>query len=338
MQQCCINIYTPSPHFPPTLSRIFSSILTHDQLHIVLKLAAIDIGSNAIRFQVTNVIEYQGEHNFKRLEYVRFPLRLGQDVFKYGKIGPDKEDKFLRLMHAFKLLIDLYEVDDYYACATSAMRESENGYRIVEKTRQLLGLKIHIIDGDREAELINNVVVKNLSTDNYLHIDVGGGSTEINLIVDRKKKHAKSFKVGSVRTLEYKTGRDPLAQIDAWVAKKTAGIEGPVTAIGTGGNINKIYDLADKKGHLYLSLKKVEQVRDYVESLSIDERIHKLQLNPDRADVIIPATGIYLKAMKAAGCKEIMVPDVGLKDGLMQLLYERNLKRLELDFETSQKP
>ncbi|GAB5527770.1 MAG: rod shape-determining protein [Roseivirga sp.] len=297
-----------------------------------MKLAAIDIGSNAIRFQVTNVIEYQGAHSFKRLEYVRFPLRLGQDVFKYGKIGPEKEDKFLRLMHAFKLLIDLYEVEDYYACATSAMRESDNGYAIAEKAKQLLGLKIHIIDGDREAELINSVVVRNLSTDNYLHIDVGGGSTELNLITDRKKNAAKSFKVGSVRNLEQKGKHDPLEQIADWVRKKTADLQGPVTAIGTGGNINKIYDLADKKGLLYLSLKKVEQVRDYVASLSIDERIHKLQLNPDRADVIIPATGIYLKAMKAAGCKKIMVPDVGLKDGLMQMLYERNLKRIELDF------
>lgn len=299
-----------------------------------MKLAAIDIGSNAIRFQVTNVIEYEGKHSFKRLEYVRFPLRLGHDVFKYGKIGPDKEDKFFRLMHAFKLLIDLYEVDDYYACATSAMRESENGHTIAKKTEQLLGLKIHIIDGDREAELINNVLVKNLSTDNYLHIDVGGGSTEINLIVNLIKKDSRSFKVGSVRTLENKNGYEPMEEIATWIRTRIADVQGPITAIGTGGNINKVYDLADKKGHLYLSLKKVEQVRDYVASLTIDERMHKLQLNPDRADVIIPATGIYLKAMKAAGCKKIMVPDVGLKDGLMQLLYERNRSRLELNFDT----
>lgn len=309
------------------------SILVNDQLLQTLKLAAIDIGSNAIRFQVTNVIEYQSKHSFKRLEYVRFPLRLGQDVFKYGKIGPDKEEKFFRLMHAFKLLIDLYEVDDYYACATSAMRESENGYTIVEKIKQLLNLKIHIIDGDREAQLINNVVVKNLNTDNYLHIDVGGGSTEINLIIDRKKKEAKSFKVGSVRTLEYKGGQNPLDEISSWVSKKTAKIDSPITAIGTGGNINKIYDLADTKGNLYLSSKKVEQVLEYVASFSIEERIHKLQLNPDRADVIIPATGIYLQAMYAAGCNKIMVPDVGLKDGLMQMLYERNLKHLNIDFD-----
>lgn len=298
-----------------------------------MKLAAIDIGSNAIRFQVTNVTVYQGQHRFKRLEYVRFPLRLGNDVFKYKRIGPDKEDQFFRLMHAFKLLIHLYEVDDYYACATSAMREAENGYALAEKVKQLLGLKIHIIDGEKEAELINNVVVSHLDNDQYLHIDVGGGSTELNLIVNRKKWASKSFKAGSVRTLEKKGNAEILAEMDHWVKKKIGKLEGPISAIGTGGNINKVYELADRKGKLFLSVKQVYEVQDYVESHSIEERIHKLQLNPDRADVIIPATGIYLAAMKAAGCKKIMVPDVGLKDGLMQLLYERNLKKPGLEFD-----
>ena len=297
-----------------------------------MKLAAIDIGSNAIRFQVTNVTEFEGTHRFKRMEYVRFPLRLGHDVFKYQKIGPDKEDKFFRLMHAFKLLLDLYEIDDYYACATSAMRESQNGHALAQKVKQLLGLKIHIIDGEKEAELINNVVMRNLNNDSYLHIDVGGGSTELNLITNRKKVASKSFKIGSVRTLQHK-GNEALEDLAAWVERKRAKAEGGITAIGTGGNINKVYDLADRKGDLFMSLKKVEQVLDHVASHSIEERIHKLQLNADRADVIIPATGIYLAAMRAAGCKKIMVPDVGLKDGLTQMLYERNLGRMKLDFE-----
>ena len=297
-----------------------------------MKLAAIDIGSNAIRFQVTNVTEFEGTHRFKRMEYVRFPLRLGHDVFKYQKIGPDKEDKFFRLMHAFKLLLDLYEIDDYYACATSAMRESKNGHALAQKVKQLLGLKIHIIDGEKEAELINNVVMRNLNNDSYLHIDVGGGSTELNLITNRKKVASKSFKIGSVRTLQHK-GNEALEDLAAWVERKRAKAEGGITAIGTGGNINKVYDLADRKGDLFMSLKKVEQVLDHVASHSIEERIHKLQLNADRADVIIPATGIYLAAMRAAGCKKIMVPDVGLKDGHTQMLYERNLGRMKLDFE-----
>ncbi len=298
-----------------------------------MKLAAIDIGSNAIRFQVTSVTQFQGKHRFKRLEYVRFPLRLGNDVFQYQRIGPDKEDKFFRLMHAFKLLIHLYEVDDYYAYATSAMREAENGYALAEKVKQLLGLKIHIIDGEKEAELINNVVVNHLDQSECLHIDVGGGSTELNLIVDRKKWASKSFKAGSVRTLERKGNADILLEMERWIKKKVGRLEGPITAIGTGGNINKVYELADRKGKLFLSLKQVEEVLDYVAAHSIEERIHKLQLNPDRADVIIPATGIYLAAMKAADCKKIMVPDVGLKDGLMQLLYERNLRKPGLGFD-----
>lgn len=298
-----------------------------------MKLAAIDIGSNAIRFQVTNVTEYQGKHQFKRLEYVRFPLRLGNDVFKYKRIGPDKEDKFFRLMHAFKLLIHLYEAEDYYACATSAMREAENGHAIAEKVKQLLGLKIHIINGEKEAELINNVVVSHLDNDQYLHIDVGGGSTELNLIVNRQKWASKSFKAGSVRTLEHRGNTAILDEMSRWVKKKVAKLPGPIAAIGTGGNINKVYELADRKGKLFLSEKQVHEVLDYVSSHSIEERINKLQLNPDRADVIIPATGIYLEAMKAAGCKKIMVPDVGLKDGLMQMLYERNLKKLSLGFD-----
>ena len=298
-----------------------------------MKLAAIDIGSNAIRFQVTNVTEFEGTHRFKRMEYVRFPLRLGHDVFKYQKIGPDKEDKFFRLMHAFKLLMDLYEVDDYYVCATSAMRESENGHALAQKVKQLLGLKIHIIDGEKEAELINNVVMRNLNEESYLHIDVGGGSTELNLISNRKKAAAKSFRVGSVRTLEHKGSMRALNEMAEWVTRKVAKIEGGITAIGTGGNINKVYDLANRKGDLFMSMKKVEQILDMVAAHSIEERIHKLQLNADRADVIIPATGIYLTAMRAAGCKKIMVPDVGLKDGLTHMLYERNLGRMKIDFE-----
>lgn len=298
-----------------------------------LRLAAIDIGSNAIRFQVTNVLSYEGQHIFKRLEYVRFPLRLGQDVFTLKKIGPEKEDKFLRLMHAFKLLIDLYEVDDYYACATSAMREAENGYKLAEKVNQLLGLKIKIISGDVEAELINKVVLKKLDGQNYLHIDVGGGSTELNLISNGKKVASQSFKVGSVRSIEQLGTSDILEKIDSWVKANVIGKYKVITAIGTGGNINKTYELANKrKIDRVLTLKEVLDVQSYVAGFTLEERIHKLQLNPDRADVIIPASHIYMHVMKSAKCRKIMVPDVGLKDGIMHMLYERNIKDSEVDF------
>tara|TARA_A100000171_G_scaffold50689_1_gene62770 strand:+ start:750 stop:1658 length:909 start_codon:yes stop_codon:yes gene_type:complete len=298
-----------------------------------IRLAAIDIGSNAIRFQVTNVLSYEGQHIFKRLEYIRFPLRLGEDVFKLKKIGSEKEDKFLRLMHSFKLLLDLYEVDDYYACATSAMREAENGYKIAEKVNQLFGLKIKIISGETEAELINRVVLKKLDPQNYLHIDVGGGSTELNLISNGKKLASKSFKIGSVRSIEQIESTDILDNIDNWIRQYITGKYKVITAIGTGGNINKVHDLANKrKIDRSLTLKDVQNVQTYVEGFTLEERIFKLQLNHDRADVIIPASHIYMHVMKSAKCRKILVPDVGLKDGVMHMLYERNIKDTEVGF------
>jgi exopolyphosphatase/guanosine-5'-triphosphate,3'-diphosphate pyrophosphatase len=298
-----------------------------------LKLAAIDIGSNAIRFQVTNVLFYEGQHTFKKLEYVRFPLRLGQDVFTLKKIGAEKEDKFFRLMHAFKLLLDLYEVDDYFACATSAMREAENGFKITEKVNQLLGLKIKIISGEAEAELINRVVLNNLDPQTYLHIDVGGGSTELNLISDGRKIASKSFRIGSVRSIEQIESASFLGEIDEWVKKWIIGKYKNVTAIGTGGNINKVYELAKKrKNNRVLYTHDVTRVQEFISQYTLEQRIHVLQLNPDRADVILPASHIYLHVMKAAKCRKIAVPDVGLKDGIMHMLYERNLKATQTGF------
>ncbi len=297
-----------------------------------MKLAAIDIGSNAIRFQVTNVITYNDTHTFKKLEYVRFPLRLGQDVFKYKEIGPKKEEQFFKVMHAFKLLIDLYEVDDYYACATSAMRESNNGHSIAERVNQLLGLKIHIIDGNKEAHLINKVVMKKLDANNYLHIDVGGGSTELNVISKGEKQHSKSFKMGSVRTLESDAHLIALQAVTDWTQKYTKDFEN-VVAVGTGGNINKVFDLTGRdKNDRTLSVTDILDIQDYVSSFSLEQREHQLQLNPDRADVILPAISLYLHAMKSAKCKKIIVPDVGLKDGLMHMLYERNFTKLDIKF------
>src|SRR6185436_8739339 len=167
-----------------------------------MKLAAIDIGSNAIRFQVSSILDNGKRILFKKLEYVRFPLRLGHDVFSTGRISERSVDKFKKLMTAYKLLIDLYEVDDYMFCATSAMRESENGAKLVKEIKDELGVTIEIIDGNREAELINKAIISYLTKSTYLHIDVGGGSTELNLFTGGKKIKTRSFKVGSVRVLE----------------------------------------------------------------------------------------------------------------------------------------
>lgn len=296
-----------------------------------LKLAVIDIGSNAIRFQVTNVMKYDDGLSFKKLEYIRFPLRLGNDVFKYRRIGPDKEDRFFRLMHAFKLLIDLYEVDDYYACATSAMRESENGRQIAEKVKQLLGLKIHIIDGDEEARFINNAVLKELDLKTYLHIDVGGGSTELNIIHNKINIRSKSFKLGSVRTLEQDSAQRASEKMKKWIEKHLNNKYDEVVAIGTGGNIQKLFELSGNKEKKVAHLKDLEATQSYLKTLSTEERIYKLRLNPDRADVIVPASNIYLAAMRAADADRILVPDIGLKDGIMQMLYEKHIPNAELE-------
>jgi exopolyphosphatase / guanosine-5'-triphosphate,3'-diphosphate pyrophosphatase len=242
-----------------------------------LKLAAIDIGSNAIRFQVSTVLTNDQTHPvFKKLEYVRFPLRLGHDVFTTNRISEKSIEKFKKLMKTYKLLIELYEVDDYMFCATSAMRESENGPQLVEEVKEELGIIINIIDGNLEAEITNRAISSFLTDKTYLHIDVGGGSTELNLYVDGKKIKTRSFKIGSVRVLE---GNDsPLIwkDMEGWVKENVKRTYGKVTAVGTGGNISKIFELAHKKPGTTISLKKVKEIRKMVEGLSLEDRIYKL--------------------------------------------------------------
>lgn len=296
-----------------------------------MRLGAIDIGSNAIRFQVTNVIDYKGNITFKKVEYVRFPLRLGQDVFKYNRIMEEKEQKFIKLMHTFKMLLDLYEVDDFIFCATSAMRESENGRNIASKVQEKVGVKIDIIDGDQEAEIINKVIFKSLDDRSYVHIDVGGGSTELNIFINKKKIAAQSFKIGSVRRLGGDDSPVEWQRMKKWVEDNVSLDMRPMVAIGTGGNISKINELANlpksKSEIPRINIFHIEQVQKQLSSYTLDERINLLMLNPDRADVILPACEIYMSVMKWASAKDILVPDVGLKDGLMQLLYERQIAK-----------
>ena len=296
----------------------------------MLKLAAIDIGSNAIRLQITHVLEYEESTTFKRLEYVRFPLRLGEDVFRVTednpehRIGPERADKFMKLMQAFKLLIDLYEVDDYLACATSAMREADNGPALVAAVEKKTGLKVEIIDGDREADILNQALFKFLGEGKYLHIDVGGGSTELTVIVNKEMVVAHSFPIGSVRRLNPHVSQDKVwDEMRRWIRRHVKPEYGKVTAIGTGGNINKIFDLSGKALGKTIALSRVISVRDFVASHTLEERINKLKLNADRADVLVPASEIYISAMKWAHATQILVPSVGLKDGIMQMLYER---------------
>ncbi|MDF9794827.1 exopolyphosphatase/guanosine-5'-triphosphate,3'-diphosphate pyrophosphatase [Catalinimonas alkaloidigena] len=296
------------------------------------KLAAIDIGSNAIRLQVSSVISYEEKTTFKKLEYVRFPLRLGQDVFGDNedepshRIGATSSAKFLKLMKAFKLLIDLYEVDDYMGCATSAMREAENGHQLIAQVRDEYGLELEIIDGDAEAEILNNALKSFLEENKtYLHIDVGGGSTELNLYVNKEKVVAHSFPIGSVRKLNTRKSLEQVwNEMGQWVKENVKKNYGTPIAIGTGGNINKIFDLSGTKNGKILTLNKLISTRDFLASHTLEERINKLQLNPDRADVIIPASNIYISAMQWARTSKILVPKLGLKDGVMQMLYEKH--------------
>ena len=292
-----------------------------------MKFAAIDIGSNAARLQISSVLENEGVISFKRIEYVRFALRLGHDVFSDGMISPESEVRIFKLMHAYKLLMDLHEVKDYAICATSAMREASNSSEIITRIHKILDMKIQLIDGSREAELINDVVVQSLHPKkNYLHIDVGGGSTELNIYRHREKLASKSFKIGSVRLLEGTEKEGDWEKMRNWISQQKDLISGDIEAIGTGGNIAKLFNLskpiAEEKSMTFDAL---FEMAAYVGSFSFEDRVNKLRLNTDRADVIVPAASIYLTAMELGGCKTILVPDLGLKDGILQMLYDRYL-------------
>lgn len=288
-----------------------------------MKLAAIDIGSNAIRFQLTNVLEYDNQVNFKKMEYIRFPLRLGHDTFTINKISPESEARFIKLMHALKLLIELYQVDDYMICATSAMREASNGQLIADKVMQEFGMNIQIIDGIKEADLISTSIRNIVDEHNFIHIDVGGGSTELNFYVKQHKVDTRSFKVGSVRRLEKLDSPENWKEMENWVEENRRKFKGPILAIGTGGNISKLFELTKTKPGKGLSIKKLLDVQRVLKKFTYEQRLNILKLNPDRADVIIPASDIYISVMNWAKAKKIFVPDAGLKDGMILWLYER---------------
>ncbi len=288
-----------------------------------MKLAAIDIGSNAARIQITRIIEYEGSLTFKRVEYIRFPLRLGMDVFKFQRISPKTEEKFFKLMHVFKTMMELYEVDHYYACGTSAMREAINSSKLVKRFEKDLDLKVNVISGQDEADLINNVVGLYLDHKCYLHVDVGGGSTELNLYYNQEKINSASFPIGSVRSLEFSEYTNVWNDLIGWIKKNIKKDFKRVTAIGTGGNIHKIYDFSKGNKERKISLRNLEKIQGYLKSMSVEERINKLQLNPDRADVIIPASDIYIEVMKVARTRAILIPDLGLKDGINYYLYQK---------------
>ncbi|MCY7350914.1 MAG: phosphatase, partial [Cytophagaceae bacterium] len=259
-----------------------------------MKIAAIDIGSNAARLQISKVLHNDGRVTFKKVEYVRFPLRLGHDVFNTGLISPEGEVRIFKMLLSFRLLMELHEVTDYLICATSAMREATNAADIITRIHGQLAMRIHIIEGAREAELINNVVVQSLDDKNYLHIDVGGGSTELNLYVNREKIASRSFKIGSVRLLEGKEVKGDWAKMQRWIEDQVKPGSADIAAVGTGGNISKLFNLSPNKlTETSLSITELERLQAHIASFSLEDRVNKLRLNDDRADVIIPAAQIY---------------------------------------------
>ncbi len=302
-----------------------SIIYFYSKINIIMKLAAIDIGSNAARLQISSVLEDEGKISFKKVEYIRFPLRLGLEVFNEGFISPEGEVRIHKMLHSFKLLMELHEVKEYQICATSAMREARNSAEIITRIMGTLDMKINVIEGSKEAELINNVVVMALDAKkNYLHIDVGGGSTELNIYQNLEKIASKSFKIGSVRLLEGKDVSVEWQKMERWIIEHINAKTDSMVAVGTGGNINKLFNMAaEKLSDDSMSMVELIKLRTYVKSFSLQDRIHKLRLNADRADVIVPASKIYLRCMELSGASEIIVPDLGLKDGIIKMIYER---------------
>lgn len=289
-----------------------------------MKLAAVDVGSNAARLQICRVITKRSGIDFKLLESIRFPLRLGEDVFKDRFISPQKEQNIMKFFGACKLLMELHEVDDYMMCATSAMRDAKNGTEIVEKIKQEFGLNLSIITGNQESEYVNKAILRNMDDKNYLNIDVGGGSTEISLFCERELIISKSFEIGSVRLLQNAVDKSVWKEMQEWVEKHIEGVLPKLTGIGIGGNINKIAAMVKGKEKKFITIKDIEDVQKQLEGTSLEYRINELALNPDRADVILPASNVYLSIMKWAKVKEMITPGVGLKEGIIEMLIEKH--------------
>ncbi|WP_417873657.1 Ppx/GppA phosphatase family protein [Xanthomarina gelatinilytica] len=289
----------------------------------IKKYAAIDIGSNAVRLLIANIIEEKGKDTrFKKSSLVRVPIRLGADVFLEQHISDHNKERMLDTMKAFKLLMKTHKVVKYKACATSAMREAANGKDISELIYKKTNIKIDIIEGEEEAAIIaatdlHQFIDKNKT---YLYVDVGGGSTEFTVIHNGKSITSKSFKIGTVRLLNDIVKKETWNELETWIKKHTEAYE-KIDVIGSGGNINKIFKISGKPLGKPLTYFYLTSYYNTLQSYSYEERITELDLNQDRADVIIPATRIYLSAMKWSGAKDIYVPKIGLSDGIIKSIY-----------------
>jgi len=288
-----------------------------------MKFGAIDIGSNAIRMLITNVFESETGPIFKKSSLVRVPVRLGEDVFTNGFISKTKGEKLVDTMRAFRLLLGVHDVISFRACATSAMRNATNGEELVERISEEAGFDIEIIQGKKEADIIfsNHFEERLFQNRSYLYIDVGGGSTELTVFTENKPVASRSFRIGTLRLLNNKVEPEYWDKLLDWVEKNTEGLK-KLDAIGSGGNINKLYKMTDTSGRGPFQRSQLKTLHVMLREMSYENRIAKLGLNPDRADVIVPACEIFRAILKRAKIKDMIVPEFGLSDGITRLLYE----------------
>jgi exopolyphosphatase/guanosine-5'-triphosphate,3'-diphosphate pyrophosphatase len=289
-----------------------------------LILAAIDIGSNAARLLISEVIKNGKEVEFNRLNIVRIPLQLGFDVFEKGFIGSRKKKMLIDTIKAYKQLMKVYEVEHYMACATSAMRDAQNSKEIIKEIETETNIEIEIISGELEAEIIyENHIAELLDIDHsYLYMDVGGGSTELTLYNNNELVLQKSINIGTVRLLTDKVKEDTWEELKE-TCKSIAKKYDHITGIGSGGNINKIFSLLRSKDDKYLQVDAVKEMYKDMQQLNIDQRMKKYNIKKDRAEVILPALLIYTNIFKWCNVEQVLVPKIGLADGLIQHLYDQ---------------
>ncbi|WP_299130386.1 exopolyphosphatase [uncultured Winogradskyella sp.] len=298
----------------------------------IQKYAAIDIGSNAVRLLISNIIEQDDKPvRFKKNALVRVPIRLGSDVFLNGEISEYNQQRMIDTMTAFSLLIKSHGVQRYKACATSAMREAKNSQPLVNAIFKACSINIDIIDGEEEAKIIAETDLNTFIQPNktYLYVDVGGGSTEFSIIHNGNKINSKSFKIGTVRLLNDIVKNETWLDLEKWIKTNTKDYY-KIELIGSGGNINKIFKLSGKRMGKPLTYFYLSNYYKNLQSYSYEERITELNLNQDRADVIIPATRIYLSAMKWSGAKDIYVPKIGLSDGIIKSIYHETVSSVSI--------
>lgn len=287
-------------------------------------IAAIDIGSNAARLLINEVKETDGKPDFTKLNLLRIPLRLGFDVFSKGEIGSERKEMVIKTMTIFRELMEVYKVEHYRACATSAMRDAKNGQEIIDIVKEQADINIEIITGDEEATLIyENHVAEGLDKDfAYLYVDVGGGSTELTFYENGEMKYEHSFNIGTIRLLNGLVTQDIWDHMKDEIRDKIKS-KIPVVAIGSGGNINKIFSMSKTKDGKPMPVSVIKKYLKEMEKLSVEERMHNYQIREDRADVIVPALTIFSNVMTWADIKQIYVPKISVADGLIHSIYTK---------------